>query len=195
MPVTDFSFVNPNLREEWQSGTIPFGFFAAPVEIPAGVVKRIEDGKVLEEYKKGKEMACADIVLCTRKPSGAWAVLYSLRKSTEPFGGQWWMYGGSVGAYVNVLEFIVERAERECGIPVRPEALLGFYRTSASDKPQSTTQPCFAARVPYEVVEQKMRADPNHESVRLFEAGELDDISHWYPYQAAKLVFANVPQD
>jgi hypothetical protein len=188
----DHAFDNFSFRDEFYGGKIGLIPMPSPDALPEGVVDRIADGSVLEQYRAGKDMACEDIIIGTHRPDGTPVVMLSLRKPTESFGGKWWVYGGSTTAYADVLEFIAKRAERECGVPVVPQGLIGFYRTCAADKPQSTLQPCFGAVVDYSVVDKKMATDPNHESIRLFTLEELDQVPeeqrHWYPRRVAKLL-------
>ncbi len=133
----------------------------------------------------------------TTKPDGENAVLLSKRKSSEPFGGFWWVHGGSLGAYQSIAEFITERAKQECGVAVQLGPVIGVYRTSAANAVQSTMQPCYAAVAPYEAIVEKMRTDPNHESIRLFTESELASIPaserHWYPTRVAEIALANMP--
>ncbi len=198
MPGTDFAFDNPNIWSEWRRQQVALEMKNSPEVTPAQVLSRIEDingVNIMAEYRRGKEMACADVVICTIE-GGTPKVLLSKRNKNEPFGGYWWVHGGSLGAYVDMREFITKRAERECGVRVEPQVLLGFYRTSAADAAQSTTQPCFAAKVDSQILSARMQTDPNHESVRLFTAEELSELPHherhWYPMHVAQLTLENI---
>ncbi|MES2995159.1 MAG: hypothetical protein V4681_03955 [Patescibacteria group bacterium] len=188
---------NPNLAEDWKLRHHSFVAVAAPVAIPDGVTSFVEDVNMLLAVKAAKDLACVDIVIVTRLADGTPAVLLSKRKGTEAFGGLWWIYGGSISAYGSLIEFIARRAEKECGVPVHPEALIGVYRTSAADLIQSTTQPCYAAHVPVEVIDAKMGMNAEHDSVGLFTADDLNRIpeheQHWYPFRVAHLALAAMP--
>jgi ADP-ribose pyrophosphatase YjhB (NUDIX family) len=142
-----------------------------------------------------------DIVLVTRLETGTPAVLLSLRNPTVCFGGKWWIYGGALQAYMSIEEFIAGRATKECGVPVRPEALIGVYRTIAEDYIGSTLQPCYAARVPIEVIRAKMSTDEDHSNVRLFTISDLILLEgnrapeyHWYPVRVALLALRSMPK-
>ncbi len=80
----DFRFDNPFVAPDFRNRHVRLCAVPTPVQPPEGVVERIADANVLGEYRRGKDMACADIVICTRTPEGKGAVLLSLRKPTEP---------------------------------------------------------------------------------------------------------------
>jgi len=187
---------NENLAADWAKGQTLLIEKESPKSVPKGVHARA-DQEALDEVRSVKDLASVDIVITTRKPDGTPAVLLSRRKPSDPFGGYWWVYGGSLGAYTGINEFIAKRAEDECGVPAEPQALIGVYRTSASDFPQSTLQPCYATVVAYEAIEAKMRTDQNHETVQLFTSADLDALpqheEHWYPMRVARLALTNIP--
>ncbi|MEK7068713.1 MAG: hypothetical protein AAB964_02775 [Patescibacteria group bacterium] len=167
-----------------------------PREIPTGVTKRVSS-EAYGSYRRGRDSACVDCVLCSRLQDTTPVVLLSLRKATSYFGGMWWIYGGVLQAYQPVGDFIAGRLEAECGIDLKPEVLIGFYRTCAGDAVGSTLQPCYAAVVPIEVVRRKMTVDEDHTNVRLFTAEDLERIPeqerHWYPLRVAKLALSAMP--
>lgn len=190
-------YENPNLQPDWAAGHTGLVERGNPKTVPEGV-KRFADGDALNEVKAAKDLACVDIVIATRLPSGEAAVLLSRRRATDPFSGRWWIYGGSLGAYQPISQFIALRAERECGVvPVEPQALIGVYRTCAPEFIQSTLQPCYATLVPHEAIAAKMRTDPNHDSVRLFTEEGLNTMPreerHWYPLRVTRQVLENMP--
>ncbi len=189
---------NSTVKTDWQiSNTRLVKHAPAPAQMPQGVVPRVHSGEAFDQVKLAKDLACVDIVIVTRMPDGQHAVLLSKRKASDPFGGLWWIHGGSLGSYMDVGEFIAERAQKECGVPVTPQVLIGVYRTSASNFPQSTLQPCYATVVPYEVIQKKMDTDGNHESVKLFTWKDLDAIdpaeAHWYPLRVANIALQHMP--
>lgn len=194
-------FENPFLAQQWQDGSgLRDIYRVGLVSQPEGVTNGVSP-EVYGEYRRGRDSACVDIVLVTRLETGTPAVLMSLRNPTVCFGGKWWIYGGALQAYMSIEEFISERAAKECGVPVRPEVLLGVYRTIAEDHIGSTLQPCYAARVPIEAIRAKMSTDEGHSNVRLFTISELILLKgncapeyHWYPVRVALLALWNMPK-
>lgn len=188
------------LKEEWRCHTAISRVHAVTLAgQPEGVTSGVSP-KVYNEYRRGRDSACVDIVLVTRLENGNPAVLMSLRKPNVCFGGKWWIYGGALQAYMSIEEFIAGQATKECGILVTPEVLVGVYRTMAEDFIGSTLQPCYAARVPIEVIRAKMSVDEGHSSVRLFTISDLcllegkrEDDYHWYPVRVALLALENMP--
>ncbi len=146
-------------------------------------------------YRRGLDSACADVVITTVLPSGEPAVLAVKRSSTSCFGGKWWMQGGAVQAYRPLLDFLAERAARECGVPPVFEALIGVYRTTAGDVHASTLQPCYVARVSYEDAA-RAQADKDHSAYRFITLRDLDQISeaemHWYPKRVFDLALRSM---
>lgn len=199
-PYTDATFwENPDLVSDWALKRTHFKRFAAPHRLPDDVeVGRFASDEAMREIRLTKNLFSMDVVIATRMPDGTPAVLLSKRKPTEGFGEKWWIYGGSPSAYAHLMPFLAKRAQRECGVPVEPEALIGFYYTSADDHPQSTAQPCYATLVPYEAVVAKMSTDPNHESVNVFTAADLKKIpeaeQHWYPLHVARRALSALAQ-
>lgn len=190
-------FENLNLRADLQQRLNRIRKQKSPEVIPEGVTNWLDDPSAINETKRVKDLACFDIVPFTRNPQGEPVVLLSLRNREGAFGGKWWMYGGSLGAYADVEESIAKTGQKECGVPVQPEALVGLYRTCAPDKIQSTLQPCYAGWVSYEVATKTMQADKDHKHPKFFTLGELltipEDEQHWYPMNVAELVLNNMP--
>lgn len=157
---------NPFLQEEWRNRrpaeSVPSTHLLDVIyNVPPGVTAGVPS-EVYSEYRKGRDSACVDIVLVTVLEDGTPAVLLSLRKPDVCYGNKWWIYGGALQAYRSAEDFIAERATKECGVPVKPQVLVGVYRTMAEDYIGSTLQLCYAARVPIEAVRAKMSTDPNH---------------------------------
>lgn len=182
---------NPFFRVEFRCGGCREEHADVLSRIPEGVTTGVPPD-IYNEYRRGRDSACVDIVIATRLPTSEPAVLLSKRKDNVCFGGKWWIYGGALQSYVSIEDFISGRASKECGVPVKPEALIGVYRTIAEDHIGSTLQPCYATRVAYEVVEKKMATDDGHSNVKLFTLGDLEDLpqeeQHWYPMRVAKIV-------
>ena len=199
MSNTDFAFDNPNVSIEWVSRDVALKGMPSPVSVPDGVIKYVPDADMdkVAFCRRAKEMGCADVIISARRPDGVPVVLLSKRKRSEAFGGKWWVYGGSLPAYGDVHEFISGRAEKECGFKVTPQVLIGFYRTSAPDYPQSTMQPCFGAVVPFQAIERVASVDQNHDAIAMFTYLELVKIAsaerHWYPIHVAEIAIHNMP--
>src|SRR6476620_11071020 len=105
---------NPHLAYERLMGT-----FSHPVErivVPAGQRTGGVPSADYDAYRAGLDSACADVVVCSRLRSGKAVVLASKRGPGKPFAGCWWMQGGATHSYRSILEFVSERAEKECGI-------------------------------------------------------------------------------
>jgi hypothetical protein len=135
---------NPNFSTDLKRLARPVA--GVEVSVPEGVVNGVSP-EVYSEYRKGRDSACVDIVIATTLESGEPAVLLSKRAENVCYGGKWWIYGGALQSYRSIEDFISERAEKECGVPVEPRALIGVYRTMSSDFIGSTLQPCYAAVV------------------------------------------------
>jgi hypothetical protein len=194
---------NPFLKKEWRERSLPAAsppsttLWDSVYPIPQGVTPGVP-AEIYSEYRKGRDSACVDIVLVTRLEDGTPAVLLSLRKPDVCYGNKWWIYGGALQAYRGIEDFISERATKECGVPVKPEVLIGVYRTMSEDFIGSTLQPCYAACVSIEAVRAKMSTDPNHSSVRVFTLEEIEEIpyenTHWYPMRVSRLAIAAMPK-
>lgn len=189
-------FVNPFIRSDWIEKNSRIHSMGPMVQTPDTVVPHISL-EALEESRRGKQLACVDIVVCARRPNGEGVVLLSKRKPDQPFGDIWWMYGGSIRAYQDTEEFIIERLEKECGIRAKPEVLIGAYQTScAGTLPQSTMQLCYATMVDYSVMERAMRTDDNHAEIRICTQSDLEQLSddtEWCPKHACMLALENLP--
>jgi hypothetical protein len=193
---------NPFIKKEWEEKewTKPaecLTYTGNNIAPPKGVTSGVSP-EIYNEYRKGRDSACVDIVLVTRLENGAPAVLLSLRKPDVCYGNKWWIYGGALQAYRSISEFIQERATKECGVLVAPEVIIGVYRTMSEDYIGSTLQPCYAARVPIETVRAKVSTDQNHSSVRLFTLAELEEIpaenEHWYPMRVSEIALQAMPK-
>ena len=188
---------NPNLARDLKTG-LAFPENESFLEkIPDGVTDGVPPD-VYNAYRKGCDSACTDIVFVTILPDGRPAVLLSFRKKGVCYGEKWWVYGGAIKSYCSIASFISDRAENECGVRSKPQALVGVYRTMSDDAIGSTLQPCYAAIVPYEKVREKQPLDSGHDNVRLFTLVELEQIpsknKHWYPMQVANLVLRALQQ-
>jgi hypothetical protein len=184
----------PSLRADWLSRqAFPEDSLREIETIPEGVTKGAPP-EIYGGFRRGLHGACCDIVIATTLPSGEDAVLLSFRNANVCFGSTWWVYGGAVHAYRDIGEFISERASKECGVEVEPQALVGFYITNAADHIGSTMQPCYMSYVEYEVIDRNMLADSNHSNVRLFTLRDLEMMPeqerHWYPLRVSKRVLA-----
>jgi len=162
-----------------------------PAHVPDDVTGRVENDATMVEYRNAKGMACTDLLIATKKPDGKYGVVLSRRKKTDPFGGFWWMHGGSIGAYMSIESFIATRAPKESGVKVKPQVLIGVYYTSAEDFPQSTIQPLYASLVPHDALA-NVTTDANHDSIRTFTTEDLGQLSreerHWYPMSTSMLL-------
>ena len=200
VPVETVIWWNQFLREERQRSR-QNGFFMQIlyVRVPAGhrfggVAQRVYDG-----YRNGLEGACADIVITARMPkNGTPVVLASRRAMDKPFGRQWWMQGGAVHSYRSLQEFIIERAEKECGVRPKIEGIIGIFRTCAEDKLCSTTQICFVGFAPYEELSH-VCVDNDHKEWRLIRLDELLELErydnfHWYPAVTFERALTTMPE-
>jgi ADP-ribose pyrophosphatase YjhB (NUDIX family) len=182
------------LRNMWKKELLMHHWSARSDQLPAGIADGVAP-EIYDAYRLGRDSACGDMVVATQKPDGAYAVLLSKRKDNVCFGGKWWIHGGALLSYSSITDFVASRTERECGVAVQPEVLLGVCRTCAPDYIGSTLQSCYAGRVPYAAIEKKL-VDSGHTDVRLFTLDELDGIPpaerHWYPKWAAELTLQSL---
>ena len=166
------------------------------VDVPEGVMPGVPPD-IYNAYRKGRDSACVDIVIATRLEDGTPAVLMSKRADNVCYGGKWWIYGGALQSYRSIVDFIGERASKECGVEVRPQVLIGVYRTMSGDFVGSTLQPCYASFVSVAQIRKHKKVDDAHSSVRLFTADELLAMSaaesHWYPLRVANRVLRAMP--
>jgi hypothetical protein len=126
-------------------------------------------------YRAGKVAACADVALFTQRSDGVWTVLLSKRSVGAPFGSTWWIHGGALPAYGNIMQFLCDRAEKECGCRPDIQALIAVAYTSAADHIASTLQPCYLGVVDHALAS-KATVDDDHSSVRLFTEREYRDL-------------------
>ncbi|MDP3771772.1 MAG: hypothetical protein Q8Q94_00140 [bacterium] len=159
-----------------------------------GVSPDIYDG-----YRQGLDSACADVVITTRMPDGEAGFLAVKRALGKPFGGKWWMQGGAIHSYRSIESFLVDRAERECGVSPVIQALIGVFRTCAEDFLASTTNLCYVGFAPYHMVE-RASADKDHIAFHLFSAHEFrgsvythKEEWHWYPIQVFNAALDSMP--
>lgn len=164
--------------------------------IPRGHKKGGVPGEVYDAYRAGLDSACADIVVCTRLPSGLPAVVAIKRAQNKCFGGKWWMQGGAIQSYRSVRKFVAERAEKECGAKPRVEALIGVFHTCAQDFLGSTTNICFVGSLPFEQLKSP-QADKDHSAWSLLTSRDLKKIPkkgrHWYPMLCFKTALETMP--
>ena len=180
---------------EWRKGECR-EMYEDTIDVPEGVTPGVSPD-IYNAYRMGRDSACIDIVIVTSLEDGTPAVLMSKRADNVCYGGKWWIYGGALQSYRSVADFIGERARKECGVEVRPKALIGVYRTMSGDFVGSTLQPCYASFVPVAQIRDHKKVDDAHSSVRLFTAGELSVMpaaeSHWYPLRVAKIALEAFP--
>ena len=86
-----------------------FSFDSEDILVPEGQRTDGVPKPVYDEFSTGSERACADIVVTTHLPNGKPAVLAVKRNKTQPFGGKWWMQGGSYHTYRLISDFVAER--------------------------------------------------------------------------------------
>lgn len=192
---------NPNLRSDWQMRRpFPDGALQSIPYLPEGVKDGVSP-EVYNAYRQGRDSACVDIVFVTRGENGTPMVVMSLRAPNACYGNKFWIYGGALGAYQSIGDFIAAKAEKECGVRAEPQALIGVYRTMAEDKIGSTTQPCYVAEVPIAAIREKGHVDGAHTSLTLMSEINLlylnhhrDYRIHWYPLRVAILALRNMPR-
>lgn len=105
------------------------------------------------------------------------------------------MQGGAFHPYRSIVEFLEERAEKECGVRPKIEGLIGVFRTCAEDFHASTTQPCYVGSVAYKDLI-KAKPDIDHTSWRLLKLEDLQTLpeeeKHWYPMLAFRLALESM---
>lgn len=156
---------------------------------------------IYNAYRRGRQSACADIVIVTRLSNGMGAVLLSKRNEDVCFPGTWWIYGGATPVYQDPVAFVSTRTRKECGVPVWPQVLLGIYVTSsAGTRPEhngSTLNVLYAAQVPFAQIERHRAIDAGHSEVRIFTLDEYAALPtsqrHWYIERAARRAINNMP--
>lgn len=164
------------------------------MEIPAGHMNDFVPDEAHSAYRARKEVACADIVITTILPSGKPAVLSSKRNKNSCFGGCWWMQGGSYGAYSPIVDFVIGRAKKECGMEPNMEGVIGLFRTCAEDFHASTTNICYVGFVPYKSM---TKPDQDHSQQKWLTFSDLNMLPkknrHWYPMLVFSLALETMP--
>jgi ADP-ribose pyrophosphatase YjhB (NUDIX family) len=191
-------FENPNLRNDWiGSRPYPDASIMSIPHKPEGVRTNGVDETIYTGYRMGLDSACVDIVITTRLEDGTPAVLMSRRKDNVCYGGMWWIYGGALQAYKTIDNFIADRAKKECGIIVSPQALIGVYRTMSYNLIGSTIQLCYVTTVPVSDIQSRMVTDDGHIEIRLFTLKDLPPESneeyHQYVLRVSKIALSNMP--
>jgi hypothetical protein len=163
---------------------------------PPGEVGRGARPEVYDEYRRGLDGACADVVVTTCTSDGILAVIATRRAEGKCFGGAWWMQGGATHAYRSYVDFVQERAAKECGVTPDIQALIGIFRTCAEDVHASTFQPCYVGWVDPEK-RAELVTDSDHHAIRLLTLADLDVLPqgqrHWYPMQVFRLALETMP--
>lgn len=195
-------FVNSHLAEDRLYAKI-HGYRSQTEDIivPEGHRTGGVPAPVYNEFSRGSERACADVVITTRFPDGEAAVLVSKRAANKPFGGCWWMQGGSYHTYRLISDFLIERAEKECGVCPSIEGFIGVFRTCAEDYLASTTNLCYVGFAPYEEIRDAQN-DKDHEALRVLRLEDLLHLPahnpasqfHWYPMFAFKRALETMPK-
>lgn len=147
-------------------------------------------------YRARKEAACADIVITTVLLSGKPAVVSSKRAKNVCFGGYWWMQGGSYNAYSPIVDFVTNRALKECGVKPAVEGIIGLFRTCAEDLHASTTNICYVGFVPHDQLI-SAKHDKDHTDQKLLTLSDLSSLPkeelHWYPKLVFTMALATMP--
>lgn len=184
-------YLNQNLLEDRRLCTLP-GYQERAVEVPGEVGRGVRQ-EVYDEYRRGLDGACADIVVTSRNQNGKPVVVATRRAEGKCFGGKWWMQGGAIPAYCSIPEFVRQRAAKECGAVPDVQALIGVFRTCAEDIYASTIQPCYVGWVGPE----SLVSDDDHCGIRLLTLADLDTLPleerHWYPMMAFRLALETMP--
>ncbi|MBM3281251.1 MAG: hypothetical protein FJY91_00660 [Candidatus Harrisonbacteria bacterium] len=146
--------------------------------------------KTYEEYRSRADVACADLVIVTKRDDGHWGVLLSKRGSGKSFARSWWIYGGSIPSYSSIPDFIAKRSEEESGVKATPVLLLGVYRTCAPDFVGSSVNLCYLGIASWSEVERVAGVDKDHDCIGCFTAGDIEELKrneevHWYPLHVA----------
>jgi len=145
-----------------------------------------------DRYRQGLDSACADCVVQTfvnDKP----AVVALQRARFKAFGGQFWMMGGAIHAYLDIRDFLVQRVFEESNLKINANALvlMGVYRAIASDALCSTMSPCYVTYLPYNEIESTIRVFDDHKTFKIFTEEDLATLkpheSHPYPIRMFQL--------
>ena len=188
---------NRHLREDREDAMKNgFQFETEDVLVPEGQRTGGVPTPVYDAFSVGSERACADIVITTHLADGTPAVLTARRAMNKPFGGKWWMQGGSYHTYRLRTDFLLERAEKECGVRPVIQGMIGEFRTCAEDFVCSTTNSCYVGYALYDAI-MKARADKDHSGLRLLTLDDLSSIPpeerHWYPMFVFKQALTTMP--
>lgn len=118
-------------------------------------------------------------------PDNVPAVLTSKRAPGKLFGNKWWMQGGAIHSYRLILDFLEERAEKECGFRPSIQAFIGVFRTCADDKLGSTINLCYVGFVDHRELTKARIWDKDHVDFKTLRLEQLKQIpaseKHWYP--------------
>jgi len=188
IPIEGIILVNPRLKEDRVKKFV--SMMDKKVIPPVDNIKRGVAKDVYDIYSLGLERACADVVITVRLPNGDNAVLAVKRAMNKPFGGKWWMQGGSFHPYRSIVDFLIEKAGKECGICPKIEALIGVFRTCAEDHICSTIQLCYVGRIDYDDLA-KIKLDKDQTAYRILTMRDLETLpkkqKHWYPMLTFRL--------
>ena len=193
---------NRHLREDREDARKNgFEFETEDIMVPEGQRTGGVPAPIYDAFSSGSERACADIVVTTHLSNGTPAVLAVKRAMNKPFGGQWWMQGGSYHTYRLITDFLLERAEKECGVRPEIQGLIGQFRTCAEGYVCSTTNICYVGYAPFDAII-KARTDSDHSSWCLFTLEDLasharslpaKSAPHWYPMFVFKQALTTMP--
>ena len=185
VPVETVIWVNRHLREDREYAIKNgFQFETENILVPEGHQTGGVPTPVYDAFSAGSERACADIVVTTHLPDGSPAVLAIKRAMNKPFGGMWWMQGGSYHTYRLISNFVVERTEKECGVRPNIHGIIGEFRTCAEDFVCSTTNTCYVGYAPYDAILKAYAKDHSNWYLFTYEHimhTSLAALLHWYP--------------
>lgn len=195
MVTTEFEILlNPRFVEDRQLAFL--GDSMQEVQVPSGHRLGVDESVYLG-YRRGLDSACADIVITSRNVHGEPVVLLT-RRAKAPFNGVWWVQGGAIHAYRSIIEFVKERAKRECGVEPLIETLIGIYRTCAEDGVASTLNLCYCGRIFRADLERSRPvADRDHSTWKLFTLSEYNALpsTECHPYidRVVRLCLTSMP--
>lgn len=153
--------------------------------------------EVYDGYRQGLDSACADVVITTVLSDGVPAVLTSKRAPGKLFGNKWWMQGGAIHSYRRIIDFLEERAEKECGFRPRVQAFIGVFRTCADDRLGSTINLCYVGFVDHRELIKTHIWDKDHTDFKVLTLDTLKripkDEQHWYPMFVFKEALTTMP--
>ncbi len=164
-----------------------------PSANPKGGVSR----EVYYGFKEGCATANADMVVCTRLETGECAVLALHRDPGTPFGGVWDMGGGAILAYQAIADCLKAKSQKETGLTLEPEALLGCYRNDAPDMASSVIALCYVATAPVQQLQSVVAGDGNHKW-QFFTLADLENLpanqTYWYAMYVWRKVLEAAPR-